>query len=348
MKRTITIIAAGLIILVGLFGIFILWGSSKTVSDEVYTNGIIIDGPGTPEKGKRTYSIMTYNVGYASGMANSMPDVPGKDFFDKNLQTMIEMIAAHNPDILCVQEIDIESKRSLHVDQVGQINQKIGYVDAAFAPNFSKNYVPFPYWPPSAHWGRVYSGQAVFSTLPLKDQKIMHLDPPEIYSWIYNLFYIGRAIQRTHVTINGQKVYIFNVHLEAWDGDTREKQARRLLELYSEVKDHPVIIAGDFNVTPSYATRKHDFPDDSYGIVDYRGEKTIEIILSENTLSTAISRKRYLSNEHKFMTYTSVNPHMKIDYIFYNNRIKPVRSYVIEKKVEASDHRPLFMEFFVR
>lgn len=69
------------------------------------------------------------------------------------------------------------------------------------------------------------------------------------------------------------------------------------------MKDYPVIIAGDFNVTPSYATRKHDFPDDSYGVVDYRGEKTIDIILEENSLRTAISKEAYIKNEKIYDIY---------------------------------------------
>ncbi|MFO7849761.1 MAG: endonuclease/exonuclease/phosphatase family protein [Spirochaetia bacterium] len=346
MKKILGSVVIALIVLLVLLVMCILWGSAKTVSEEEYAEGYIIDGPGDPQTGKSTYSVMTYNAGYASGTANSTAKMPDRDFFDKNLTTMIDMIGSHNPDFLCVQEIDVSSKRSYYVDQVKEFNQKLGYVETAFAPNFSKNYVPFPYWPPSAHWGKVYSGMAVFSSLPLKEQKLTVLDPPVNFSWLYNLFYLDRTIQRTSVNMEGEEVYIFNLHFEAWDGDTREKQAKKLLELYREVKDHPVLIVGDLNVIPPYATRRHNFPMDNYeDEVDYRGEETMEIILSEGSLDTAISKARYLAEEDKYMTYPSDKPHMKIDYILYNSYIRPVRSYVVNENVAASDHRPVYMEF---
>ncbi|MFP4619227.1 MAG: hypothetical protein ACLFMZ_10330, partial [Spirochaetaceae bacterium] len=80
MKRPLVLIGIILIVLLALTVIFVLWGSSKTVSDEEYAEGLTIKGPEAPaeetatapESGKDTYSIMTYNVGYASGMANSL------------------------------------------------------------------------------------------------------------------------------------------------------------------------------------------------------------------------------------------------------------------------------------
>ncbi len=348
MKKILLAAAAFFTVIILTLGIFILWGSSSTISNDAFVKGSIHTEPGTRAESKKIWSFMTYNVGFASGMANSLPYQPGKKYYEKNMETIQAMLTKERPDFLTVQEIDLDSHRSFHVNQVTAIAQKQKYHAVAYAPNFTKNYVPFPYWPPSAHWGSVNSGQALFSSLPVTGQKIVHLDPPEDYSLIYRAFYIGRAIQKIELNLKGKKIFIFNVHLEAWDGPTREKQAAILLDHYRKVKDHPVIIAGDFNVTPSYATQKHNFPDDSYGVVDYRGEKTIDIILKEKSLKTAVSREDYLKNEKKYMTYTSANPHMRIDFIFYNTFIQKVESRVIAEHVTASDHRPLLMRFRVK
>jgi len=348
MKKILQAAAAIITVIIMTLGIFILWGSSSTISEEEFLKGSTSKGPGTEAASKKIWSLMTYNVGFASGMANSLPYQPGKKYFEKNMATIQAMLKKEKPDFLTVQEIDRDSNRSFHINQVTAIAKKQKYHAVAYAPNFTKNYVPFPYWPPSAHWGKVNSGQALFSSLPVTGQKITHLDPPEDYSLVYRAFYIGRAIQKIEVNLKGRKIFIFNVHLEAWDGPTREKQAAILLDHYRKVKNHPVIIAGDFNVTPSYATRKHNFPDDSYGVVDYRGEKTIDIILQEKSLKTAVSREEYLKNEKKYMTYTSANPHMRIDFIFYNTLIQKVESRVIAEYVSASDHRPLLMRFRIK
>lgn len=348
MKKILLTAAAIITVIILTLGIFILWGSSSTISKEAFLKGSISKGPGAEAESKKIWSLMTYNVGFASGMANSLPYQPGKKYFEKNLADILTMLKEQQPDLLTVQEIDRDSHRSFHANQVRAIAEGQKYHAVAYAPNFTKNYVPFPYWPPSAHWGKVNSGQALFSSFPVTGQKIVHLDPPEDYSFVYRAFYIGRAIQKTEVNLKGRKIFIFNVHLEAWDGPTREKQAAILLDHYRKVKNHPVIIAGDFNVTPSYATQKHNFPDDSYGVVDYRGEKTIDIILQEKSLKTAVSREEYLKNEKNYMTYTSANPHMRIDFIFYNTFIQKVESRVIADHVSASDHRPLLMRFRVK
>jgi len=325
--------------------LFILWGSSSTISEKEFVNGTLLKGPGKEKAKGKVWSIMTYNAGFASGMANSLPYQPQKEFYQKNVNTIVKMIKKYNPDFLAIQEIDLQAQRSFNTNQVKTIAHALKYNSVAYAPNFTKRYVPFPYWPISAHWGRINSGQATFGRRKVLKQKIVQLKGPENYSIIYKAFYIERLIQKCEYIINGKKFYIFNVHLEAWDGPTREKQAKTLLKHYNMVKNYPVIIVGDFNVTPSYATVKNNFPGDSYGVVDYRGEKTIDIILKEKTLRTAITKKQYLKNEKKYMTYTSVNPHMRIDFIFYNSSIKVLKAFVVEKDVSGSDHRPVFMKF---
>ncbi|MFP4617659.1 MAG: hypothetical protein ACLFMZ_02345, partial [Spirochaetaceae bacterium] len=102
-------------------------------------------------------------------------------------------------------------------------------------------------------------------------------------------------------------------------------------------------------VIPPYAREQHNFPMDNYeDDVDYRDEKTMEIILSEDSLETAIAKERYLAEEEEFMTYPANKPHMKIDYILYNNRISPTLSYVVNENAAASDHRPVYMEFTLK
>lgn len=201
LKIFITILSAMAISL----GIFILWGSSSTISEEEFLKGILRMGPGEETSTKKTWSIMTYNAGFASGMANSLPYQPDQKFYEKNLSTIITMLRKNNPDFLTVQEIDIDSHRSFHINQVEGIAKSLKYHAIAYAPNFTKKYVPFPYWPPSAHWGRVNSGQVLFSRSAIKGQEIVQLDPPENYSMIYRAFYIGRTIQKSEVILGEVK-----------------------------------------------------------------------------------------------------------------------------------------------
>ncbi len=62
---------------------------------------------------------------------------------------------------MAFQEIDYGSARRYHVDQEERIASAFHYPYRARAVNWDKRYVAFPYWPPSAHFGKIISGQSV-------------------------------------------------------------------------------------------------------------------------------------------------------------------------------------------
>ncbi len=44
------------------------------------------------------FSIVTYNIGYLSGMTNNRPLAKPKELFDTNLQKVLKELKAVNPD----------------------------------------------------------------------------------------------------------------------------------------------------------------------------------------------------------------------------------------------------------
>ena len=68
-----------------------------------------------------TFSIMTYNVGYLSGMSNNKPVKTGLDFFQENQTGLIEFINESNADIIAFQEIDYHSARSFYANQIDSV-----------------------------------------------------------------------------------------------------------------------------------------------------------------------------------------------------------------------------------
>ena len=153
------------------------------------------------------------------------------------------------------------------------------------------------------------------------------------------MFYLNRLIQETEVKIGENLLIIMNIHLEAFDKRTREKQAVFVLEYYREnfKNKFPVIILGDFNCVPPDAEKKNNFPDEP--VTDYRDEKTIRIFLAEESLSEALP-----DNKNNLNTFPSVNPDRKLDYIFFSNdKIEMIKTSVY--KIKSSDHLPVMMQF---
>lgn len=84
--------------------------------------------------------IMTWNIGYA-GLGENMTFFMdgGKDIRDtrerteENLHHIIETIKGENPDILLLQEVDIDSHRTYNIDQVEILQREFPQYHIYFA-----------------------------------------------------------------------------------------------------------------------------------------------------------------------------------------------------------------------
>lgn len=338
LKMSLTILAILLFVLILAFVIFYFWASSGTQPrdklSEIITHTAALEPPGTQE----IFTVMTYNTGYLSGMTNNqLVKRPGKAFFDKNMESFLRLVEEIQPDVMGIQEIDFHSQRSHYVNQLETIAKKAGYPYAAKAINWDKRYVPFPYWPPSLHFGRVLSGQAVLSRWPILSTERIVLPKPKSKPFYYNAFYLDRLIQVVKIKIVGRDLIIFNVHLDAIDRETREGQAKRLLDIYRSYKDdYPVLLIGDFNSIPPDASRKKDFPDEPD--TDFTNDRTIQFFLEDPGLKAA---------DINTFTFPTDSPTRKLDYIFYtHDKIQLIKVFV--PNIDSSDHLPTVMQFSLK
>ncbi len=341
LRTLLYITAAGLLLFLLLIVAFYFWAGSGSLSPQKYSQ-IITYSP--EEKGSAdlsrqppVYSIMTYNLGYLSGMTNNLPVKREKRLFEKNMQAVLLSLQAAKPDFIGFQEIDFDSRRSFQVNQLAVIAQKSRFIHAARAVNWDKRYVPYPYWPPSVHFGRMLSGQAVLSRYPIKQAKRTRLQPDLKTPFYHRKFTLDRLVQWVEIDVHPHRLIILNVHLEAYDPATREKQIEEVLGLYRRYKDtHPLLLIGDFNCVPPGAPKKTGFSDEPE--TDYNQETTIARLLAEPGLKAA---------ELTHLTFPSASPDRKLDYIFYNNdKIEMVSVHVTP--LDSSDHYPVVMRFRFR
>lgn len=312
--------------------VFYFWGSSSNVNKEEYAS--IYTFEYEEEKVEvDSFRIVSYNMGYLSGMTNNKAVDRNVILFDTNLLRINELLKSLKVDVVCLQEIDFHSKRSFKIDQLDELAESGKYPHASRVINWDKKYVPFPYWPPTLQFGEVLSGQAVLSNFPIVDNERIVLSKAD-YAFYYNAFYLDRLAQLNVVSIGEREVIIINVHLEAWDARARERQAEQLIELYKKYeKDYPVLLVGDFNSTPPGAKDP------------YMEEKTIENLLAVEGVKMAISKDNYLENEKKHFTFNSKEPYIKIDYIFYNSdKLSLSNARVVVEANDISDHLPIIAD----
>ena len=302
-------------------GIFFFWASSPNYSLNEYSKLIINNHP--PKFNKDSvYSIITYNIGYLSGMTNNKAVAKPKDLFDENLEKVKKEFGLLNADIIALQEIDYASARSYEVNQQNEI-AALGYNYLAQAINWDETYVPFPYWPPSMHFGRMLSGQSILSKYPLRDHQRIVLERVKSNPFYRDALYLDRLAQVVTVTIENKDLIIINVHLEAYDKPTRERQLDVVIDLFEKYKNaYPTILLGDFNSDIEYEN------------------PAINKIITIDEIGNAAFDSNY------DFTFSSANPFKRIDYIFYSkNSIELIDSKVLIQFGEASDHLPIEMTF---
>jgi endonuclease/exonuclease/phosphatase family metal-dependent hydrolase len=301
---------------------FYYWASSTNHPVEDYSQLIENKYPKAISNDS-IHSLITYNIGYLSGMTNNRAVDKTKELFDDNLKRVYNQLEKYNPDFIFFQEIDYHSNRSYYVNQQEEL-QKLGFNYVFQAVNWDVNYLPFPYFPPSAHFGEIYSGQSIFSKYPLANPERNVLERVADNPFYRDAFYLDRLAQVSKTIINGKTIVLINLHLEAYDRATRGKQTDHIVELYSKYKDQfPVLLAGDFNsdIVFENATIKRIFDIPGIGSAQF-------------------------FKENKDKTYPSANPQVRLDYIFFNTQfIEVLNSETLTSFGESSDHLPVLLQF---
>ncbi len=201
-------------------------------------------------------TIMTWNSGYGGLGENA-------DFFmdggksvqsadaqtvTANIDAINRFIADSGADVVFLQELDTDSKRSYGINELEMIADANKNSQNTFALNYKTLYVPYP-WPPI---GKVTCGIATLSSFEVSDSTRVSLPCP--FKYPVRLANLKRCLMVNRVPIEGsdKELVLINLHLEAYDdGEGKAAQTAQLRELLESeaAKGNYVIAGGDFNQT---------------------------------------------------------------------------------------------------
>lgn len=222
--------------------------------------------------------LAAYNIKHGRGMDDRV-----------DLERIAEVLRAMDADVVTLQEVDDRTERTGGVDQVAVLAELLGYRGV--------------HGPHRPYQGGFY-GNAVLTRLPVR-AIVVHAIPPAS----------GSALSVLEVEVetdSGRPVSLVSVHLA---GSTEERlaQADAVTGIFRS-RDHPVILAGDFNGRP--------------------GGPVLERLAADWT----VARK-----SGPYYTYPSDAPDREIDFVMArrSDRIEVVAHRVVPEPV-ASDHRPIF------
>jgi len=202
-------------------------------------------------------SLLIWNIGYA-GLDASMDFFydggeqmrPSEEGVNENMAGIQSILAPFvGYDFILLQEVDINSRRSYHINQVEEISKDFKGYQSFTGTNYKVSFVPVPLSNPM---GKVESG---LMTMSKHSPSVVHRHSfPGNYSWPMSLFMLDRCfLVERHPVLSGKELVVINTHNSAYDdGSLREQQMNYmkdfLLEEYN--KGNYVIVGGDWNQSP--------------------------------------------------------------------------------------------------
>lgn len=180
---------------------------------------------------------------------------------EANMADLYALINELDPDILMLEEIETNSRRSAYFDMVQGILDNTNLNWGAYFQTWNSRYIA------SEGLGRMDLGNAILSKHKITSAERIRQDDRTDQSALTSAFYIHRVIGRAVIDLSGTDIAALVVHTEAYDVDgTKQKQIKQIHEFVTNEK-LPWVLGGDFNELPPTATRKIGFNDEREGAV---------------------------------------------------------------------------------
>ena len=204
-------------------------------------------------EGKR-YTVLSYNIGFGAYEEDYGFFMDGgseswawsEERLTANVDAIADFLAGQQADFYLLQEVDIDSTRSYHVDERQPIYQALPGMSHVFDQNYDSPFLMYPLTQPH---GASRSGLLTFSTAAISSAKRVELP---IENSVMKLVDLDRCYSVSRIPVNNSKEFIlYNLHLSAYtsDGTIATEQLKLLLaDMQAEYEAGNWCVAGgDFN-----------------------------------------------------------------------------------------------------
>ncbi len=231
-----------------------------------------------------------------------------------DLAAIAAELRAQPADLLLLQEVDWNTRRTGRADVAGELAERLG-INGVFAVEFEEL--------GQESGAKAYTGQATLSRLPIRASRILRFRHQSQFwqsqAWLPSSIplFQRRTGERialvTELTFSGRPLVVYNVHLES--RSYGRIQMEQLDELLADAKRYPsdtsILLAGDLNTKylPSLYLRKLE----RAGFQSCLGDK--------------------IERTHAIM--------MALDWIFARGPLK-VEEGTVRKDSKGSDHYPIY------
>jgi len=323
------------------------------------TENIAVDGEGGSLLSRnQSIKILNWNVQYMAGknyvFYYDLPDGSGPDTtpsledMGTTMEGVAQVIREEAPDIILLQEVDIDSKHTHYVNEFESIKKLLpeSYKYSAFAYYHKSLFVPHP-----KIMGRVGMGLCVISKYPIS-KAIRHQLPQLKMDPFSKMFFLKRCVLECHIPYaEGGEMVVLNTHPEAFSkGSDIMQQQMNVIAGILEDLDHqntPWIIGGDFNLLPP--GQKALLPEKSTYFW-YSPQSELKT-LTNRWSSIPTLEEATGANMADWFTHFPNNPVIDhpdrtLDYFFYSPLFKKEKHFVRSRDtLTLSDHLPVISTF---
>jgi endonuclease/exonuclease/phosphatase family metal-dependent hydrolase len=305
-----------------------------------------------------TLKVMSWNIKFGGGRIDFFFDCHGDRVIMEesevinHMSKLAEKINELNPDILLIQEVDVNAKRSAFTDQVQYLLDHTDFNFAAYASQWKASYIP------SDGIGKMDSGNAILSKWKFTDAKRIALPLIDSQNFIVRYFYLKRNLLEVKLEKDGRELHILNTHLAAYAKDDTKKKQLDIIKAYADaisLKGDQVILGGDFNSLPPYSSQTNKFDDSAcsdgeFEADNYSAETEWMMPFYENYMA-AIPLDEYQNNNKDHFTHTTDKNgfwNRKLDYLFTNGKFVEGSERTLQQWMQVSDHAPVMVNYEFR
>ena len=200
--------------------------------------------------------ILTWNMRFGIGRLPFFGDSCGDEVIAyettvaSTMQAIAETLNVIDADIVLLQEVDLESKRTGYWNQIQYLldNTYLNY--GVYASTWQSDFIP------TDGIGRVNTGNAILSKFEIGSAERIQLRLRTDQSDLVQYFYLRRNILKAEIpelTSGQKKFFAVNIHATAFaTDDTKQQHVDRYLEVLGKIdSDGDVFISGgDLNAVP--------------------------------------------------------------------------------------------------
>jgi endonuclease/exonuclease/phosphatase family metal-dependent hydrolase len=271
-----------------------------------------------PQAKDRPLRVMTYNIKHGQTNATCVqpPGVPGQPPFpdcNLDLSASIEVMRAHAPDIVGVQEVDRFWARSGGVDEPADMADALGMEHYCYAANLDH--------PRDTHANVPHQyGTVILSRFPILECENTLLRRTGSNE--------QRGLTRALINVRGVPLDFYNTHLHTTAAD-RLMQTADIAAVIDAAPSRPRVLMGDFNARPTTTEMQPV----------YARFADAWLAAAEATPENPNG----FTSPARLASHSSPNPSSRIDYVFVSSDVQVSNTYVpIDASTRlAADHYPV-------